>query len=338
MSPRDDRQQVAGIRVPVDPTSQRHVVGRLLLLAANLGQRDPRQRVEPVERARGTRGQLRQEIPAPDVGQLVQQGRREPVFRPSARIGGQEDHRLEDSPGHRDLARTTEDQPHAPAHADSRREPIEKPEHRGLGDRRRVPRDSPEAPHAGEYRHTRQERPNGPGAKGPGCLPDHRKTASHQGNLRNVRNESSEGVGPLFRVHPTEGSSGLPGRGRRQGGDLVSPAAEGFGLGRGHRLRARRDHDPRGGLRPERPGDRERGQRGGEHRQTQRGNDRDRPGQMPRRRRAPAQHQGRERSDCKQHGRFGRRRHDERGKPVHARGSPQRSEPSGHRHSPFFLA
>ena len=114
---------------------------------------------------------MRQEIPATDVRQLVQEGRRQPLLRPVAGIGGQEDDRPEDAPGHRDLARRAEDQPHRPAQADLHRQPADEIERRGIGHRRRVAGHATEAQQAEQHRDAGQEHPGRPGDEDPGLLP-----------------------------------------------------------------------------------------------------------------------------------------------------------------------
>ena len=80
---------------------QHQIVARALALGAHVPRGDPRQRVEPVQRARDLREQVREAVAALHVRQLVEQDDAQPFGRPRVGVGRHQDRGAQDAPRHR---------------------------------------------------------------------------------------------------------------------------------------------------------------------------------------------------------------------------------------------
>ena len=95
-----DFEQLIGVVGAGGSRRKHQVVACPFTLRSNATCRHPRERVEPVERARELREHVREAIAALHVRELVEQHDAQPVLRPLVRGGGHHDRRPPHSPRH----------------------------------------------------------------------------------------------------------------------------------------------------------------------------------------------------------------------------------------------
>ena len=252
------------------------VVAGGLLLGPQAVQAPPRQRMEPQHAPGEFADELRGDIPAPDMGELVEQHDAQPLLGPRSRPLRQEHDRPPPSPCHRDDRRSGQERPHAAPDAALVGEFLE--ERRGAaGGRGRLPRESPHAENGQREPRRTDNRACEPQRRH--RLPG-RERPARSGRARRRRRASRPGSGGDDRVgrdgdRPVGGRAGaaVAGADHREDGPCGNGAVD-----RGQREhrgeRARPDEMPLGRRRRAQ----DRGERGGDDEHHRRPGDERRPG------------------------------------------------------------
>ena len=245
-----DRQEILGVARGPRPRREHRVVGRQLALEPQAPGGEPRQRIEPVERARELRDNLREAVPLAHVRELVVQHGDPPRVAPPLRGAGHEHDRREDAGDGRRVERV--------GHPDVRAEPGFT---RCLVHRPRPRRRRRRAPH---------HRPRGEDARREPGRDEERAERPHRGEDR-ARVDA-----PRRRRVRLRRSRRHPGHGIGRGAALDERLREGHAVQRGERG-ARRDaprgRERRDGRQDQRPAEREREEQAprGRRRATQEG-------------------------------------------------------------------
>jgi hypothetical protein len=133
-------EQLVGVVRPVRAGAEHEVVARALALDAQPPGRNPCERVEPVDGARGVRERLGQAIVALDVAELVREHGAPLLARPGLGVLGQQHRGMEQAGGHRHAARASAQQAHGARQLDRLGHFLDELGPGRRGERRRPPR------------------------------------------------------------------------------------------------------------------------------------------------------------------------------------------------------